>query len=484
VSIGSTFNIARTALNAHQAVIQTAGHNIANVETEGYTRQRVDLVPTFPHRSPDGLIGTGVKIENVTRVRDQLLDATYRREQGDASAATLRHELLAGVEAVLGEPSDDGLASAMDAFWSSWSDLANNPANVAARSVVQQRGANVASMLNRFDGELKDMREQSVLRVGNAVEEINALADEIALLNGRIVGAEAGGASANDLRDLRDRAIDKLSKHGTVRAIDSVDGTVQIVLGNNGVVDGVTARHFAVTDDGTTLAVRFSNSSEPMLPIGGSVRELVNFVNAELPDARGRLDTIARTLVSRVNAAHAQGQTFAPNGTATAAGDFFHRGDVDPSAPPALLPVTAASIRLSDAVAASAANVAASAAVPGAGQVAGPGNNEVALAIAGFRTRADSVTYVAPDGTTETASFANFYRDTTTLIGTRVKDAEGTASVHEALASQADARRISVSGVNMDEELTRLMSAQQAYAAAAKVVSAAEEMLRTLVEMV
>ena len=240
MSIGLTLNIARTALNAHQAVIQTAGHNIANVETEGYSRQRVELSPNVPFRLPEGMVGTGVDVQRIGRMRDGFLDATYRREQGDAAASTLRHEMLDAVESVLGEPSDDGLASSMDAFWSSWSDLANNPTSGAARSVVQQRGANVAFVLNGFDRELKELRSQSVLRVTNAVEEVNALASEIATLNGRIVSSEVAGSSSNDLRDLRDRAVDRLAAHGAVRAIENHDGSLQVILGNNGIVTSLT----------------------------------------------------------------------------------------------------------------------------------------------------------------------------------------------------------------------------------------------------
>src|SRR5690349_3916882 len=139
-SLGSVLSIARGAMNAQQTIIQTAGHNIANVETPGFSRQRVELATTTPVRFEYGSVGTGVTITDISQARDVLLDSTYRAESGSASSSKLRQDLLGSVEEVLGEPSDTGLAAAMDAFWSSWSDLASQPTSAAARSVVQQRG--------------------------------------------------------------------------------------------------------------------------------------------------------------------------------------------------------------------------------------------------------------------------------------------------------------------------------------------------------
>src|ERR687890_1097606 len=146
MSIGSILSVARTALNYQQAVIQTAGHNIANAETEGYSRQRVDAQASTPQFFTYGTIGTGVEIDDIRRARDALLDVSYRREASGYSSASLREELLSSVEEVLGEPSEDGLAAGMDAFWSSWSELSSQPSSAAARSVVQQSARNVVTL--------------------------------------------------------------------------------------------------------------------------------------------------------------------------------------------------------------------------------------------------------------------------------------------------------------------------------------------------
>jgi flagellar hook-associated protein 1 len=485
VSIGSIFSVARTAMNAHQAVVQVAGHNIANAETEGYSRQVGTVTPNEPERREQWVIGTGASLGSIERVRDENLDATYRSESSKASGYATRRELLGAVEEVFGEPSDDGLASQLDAFWGAWSDLASNPSSSAARTVVQQRGAIVASTLNAFDARLQSLHDQTKLQLSNSVQEINALASQVASLNTRIVESEAGGAMANDLRDARDVAIDKLSKLGDVRVIPSRDHSVQVLLGSNSLVDSASSRAVRLQEDaGGTLSLRFDRASESMLPPGGALSAMMDVLNVDLAAARGRLDAMAQGLVDTVNTAHRLGQTFDAAGTATAAGDFFHPGDPDPSAPGSYLPVTAADIRLSDAVRANPARIAASAATPSAGQVAGPGNNEVALALAGLRDAANTVSFTSAGGATEQKGFAVFYRDMTGRIGTQVQDAESSATVHETLVEQTDRRRASESGVNVDEELTTLMRAQQAYAAAAKVITIAQELLKTIVEMV
>ena len=145
--------------------------------------------------------------------------------------------------------------------------------------------------------------------------------------------------------------------------------------------------------------------------------------------------------------------------------------------------LTARDMRLSTAVGASASAIAASAMTPSGTNVAGPGNNEIALAMAALRSAPGQVTYVNALGDTENDSFGNFYRDTASRIGTQVTNAASDAQVHQTLAEQADTRRQSVSGVNLDEELTTLMRAQQAYAAAAKVISTASDMMESLLAM-
>jgi flagellar hook-associated protein 1 FlgK len=513
MSLGSVLSVARTALNAHQIAIATAGHNIANAQTAGYSRQRVELTPNHPQRWPLGSVGTGVVVGNVTRARDRLLDTTVRAEVGGEAAASTRRDLLAAVEGVLGEPSETGLANAMDAYWSSWSDLATSPTSLAARHVVLQRGGAAADTLNAFDERLDTLRAQTLTRFDNSLTAVNGLAARVAQLNGQIAGAEAGsGKQANDLRDERDRALDELSQYGDVRALERFDGSVQVLFGTYTLVDGIHAKSVARTADALgRVAVAMSDAPERALqPAGGSTQAMADFLNVDLRGAQDQLDALANALARTVNAVHGQGRD-AAGGAAPA---FFvdrRTGAFDAAASPFRVPlvdgaVTARTIGVNPALRAQPTRVATSSAA------ARPTDNDVALALAGLRANAtttlDGVTtttvFRLPDrsvipttvpgagGHTEpppladtpATKFSDFYQAAVGGLAVRVQDAGAAADVRATLVAQARGRRESVSGVNVDEELTSLMRAQQAYAAAAKVISAADEMMKTLVAMV
>jgi len=173
MSIGSIFNMARTAMNAQQTAVQIASQNISNAETDGYSRQRVDLAASTPTVFPWGSIGTGVTIAGVSRARDALLDATFRGDSASASAAQTTSDALSQIQGIFGEPSDNGLGASLDAFWSAWGDLANDPTNSAAKSVVRQTGSTVASTLNRFARQLDSLDQSNREGMNADVTQIN-----------------------------------------------------------------------------------------------------------------------------------------------------------------------------------------------------------------------------------------------------------------------------------------------------------------------
>lgn len=480
--VGSLLSIARGALLTHETAMQVTSQNIANAENPGYSRQ-IAVVETNPSANfVYGNVGTGVHVATVTRQRDILLDARYREDSSSAGKFGLREDLLGQLQGIFGEPSDSGLSATMDAFWSSWADLANSPNSGSARVSVQQRGQQVATMLNSFNTRLSDAHRSTLPRIQNAIAEINQTASTVAELNGQIMGAEVGGHSANDLRDKRDMLLDKLASMGGSSVIERLDGSVQVMLGSITLVDGTTARHLAVAPNPPVpppatpvvdmpLKITALGSSEPLQYVGGQLGATLTIANTDIPGLRQRLDALAASLVQGVNAVHATGFVFPGGATpGVAAGNFFQ-------APPAGTVITAANIALdmsATGAGSSPTNVAAS------GVIGGPLDNTLALAMSRLRTATASVTY--PAGASP-QSYADFYRDTVTVLGLQTSQAHDDASVYSTLADQSDTRRKSVSGVATDEELVQLMRHQAAYAAASKLVSAADEMLKTLINM-
>lgn len=482
---GSILSIARSALTAHQVAIQTVSHNIANVETEGYSRQRAEFSTRWPQRLAPGNVGTGLDVHDIVRLRDQLLDASYRRDAGARDAYALRHELLSGIESILGEPSDTGLAHSLDQFWNAWSDLSNNPGSAAAQGVVRQRGVQVAHTLNGYATRIGEVGDRVRMQATTLVGEVNVLTSQFAELNRQITTAEVEGVQAPDLRDRRDRIADRLAQVVGGRVEGQRNGTVAVYIGSMMLVDASNARTLEVRGT-TTVAFGLRGDPEPLKSVGGQLGELARVLTTEIPAIVARLDDVARAVVNGVNEYHASGWT--------AAGDALGGANWNPVNGPTgsrvdffdAVGTTAATMRLSSAVSASASVIAAGD-VPGA-----PGNNSIALAIGALRDGAGmaalqarmGAAFASQIGLASGVSFGEHYAQTISSLGADVADAASSFSIHETLARQADNRRAAVSGVSLDEELTLLMRHQQAYVAATRLVSVADEMVQSILGMV
>jgi flagellar hook-associated protein 1 FlgK len=477
------FGIARSALLTHQTSLQVVSQNVANAETPGYSRQRPLLSSSLPVRMPYGNIGTGVQFDGIERQRDVLLDASFRSAATLLGESQYRQNALSQIEDIFGEPSDAGMAAALDQFWSAFSDLSALPGSVAAKAVVQQRGRQLAQLFNDYDTRLTQQRTQTTTRLDATVDTINQLATQVAELNGRITTAEAGGSVASELRDRRDLLLDDLARIAGARAEPQRDGSVTVMLANSTLVDGINARTLhleldppepppAVTPSDVPVKLRLGNSVDRLAPLAGELRAMVDVINTDIPTLRSRLDTMARALVTTVNTIHQGGVVF-PGGTVpgVAAGAFFDVGTV-------LDPVRAGTIRLDAGIAADAGDIATSS------DAGAPLDNRIALALSALRNNSDAVSWTGPGGATETAGFNTFFRTTVTRLGLDLRSATDDTSVRTTLVDQADSRRQSVSGVSTDEELIMLMRVQQSYVAATKLIKTADEMLQTLLSLV
>ncbi len=484
-TFGSILSIARTAIATHQAAMQTASHNLANAETPGYSRQRAELSAKHPQLLGYGNIGTGASVSNVVRLRDEMLDNSYRREAGSRESFLARRDVLSEAEGILGEPSDSGLAPTLDAFWNAWSDLSNNPSNAGARNVVRQRGVQVASALNSYTLRLSDLGNRTRDRLSTTVDQINTLAGQVADLNRQITASEVNGLQAPDLRDERDRIADKLAELAGARTEIQANGTLGVYVRSMMLVDATNARTLEVRG-GTQIALGLKGDPDPLVDVAGPIAQMVELVNTELPAIQARLDEFTRGLVNGVNEYHLAGWT--------AAGDALGNANWVPANGPTGSRVaffdpawtTGGSIRLSAAVIAD-VNVIAAGDVQNA-----TGNNNTALGLAALRddngmdalrTRMGA-NFATQIGFAAGTTYMEHHATTIADLGVNVADADHQYEVYNTLTRQADGRRASVSGVSIDEELTLMMRHQQAYAAATRIVNAADEMAQALLSMV
>ena len=463
MNFGGLLNIARTGLTVSQAQIAVTSQNVTNAQTPGYSRQRLRTEAATPQVMPQGVFGTGVQAAGAERMRNALLDWSHRRDADGAAYTDERRNALQSVENILGEPSTTGLASSFEQLWNAWSDLSTSPNSAAARSVVRQRGVQVAAQLNQYGNQVVEAQTVMRTRLLETVERVNALASQVADINTRIVAAESSGNESPDMRDARDLKIDELASLIGATSYPQADGSVNVNVGGDSLVDGAnfkTIRLQAPLNDPTKLAIALGGLSstggptETMYQIGGGISGMLESYNDVFPEQLAKLDGVAAALVQSTNTLHRTGFV----GTA-AAGDFFDASRT-----------TARTIRVDSAIEANVNRIAAS------GLSGQSGDNSVALGLSQLRS-----TQVTVNGTP--ASISEGYRTVVAGIAANVSAANGSAEAMRALASQSDARRESVKGVSIDEEMVSLMKFQQSYAAAARLISVVDELSQTLINM-
>ncbi len=477
---GSLLNIAGSALSSHHTSLQTLGHNIANANTPGFTRQSASLTAADPSSVGRASVGTGVRVSAIVRQRNDLLDLGARSSAASAQGARMEQEQLEQIEAMFNEPSDQGMGQALDDFFNVWSELASSPTSGGARAVVRVRGERLAQLFNTFDGELSKQRTATIDQVRTTLDQVNTLARQVAQLNGEILASEARGQTNNDLRDRRDLALDELAGLVGAEAQRQQDGQVSVNVGDFRLVEGNRFEELrqgyepgSTTGSQVDTPIRLQSlDGRGVSRSGGKIGALVSTVNGAIPEVRSRLDALAKGLVTAVNALHRQGFVFAgPTPPGTAAGDFFAPAT-------ASVPVRAGSIRLDPAIQADANKIAASR------NANAPANNELARGMSAMRDTADTVAWTAPDGTVDRGSFVGFFRSAMTQLGITAKAADDDAQLYETMAEQSATRRQKANGVNVDEELMQVVQVQQAYQAAAKLVKSADELVQMILQMV
>lgn len=461
-SLNGILSTARSGLLSHQLALQVTGHNLANATTEGYSRQRAELVPGVPLLLPDGLLGTGVRVADITRSRNQFLDSVYRRESALFHGSQAQSNAMSSVEAAFGEPSEQGLGASMDAFWAAWSDLSNDPASTTARGLVVAAGNQVIDHFGRISGALDAVTTQIADGLVTGVERVNQITEQIADLNVDISAAMANGNSAPDLADQRDRLIDELAELLPVEVSFRESGAVGITAEGISIVEGPTSRALVATSLAGVWSLA-TDTGSPVVVRTGTIGGAMETLNNNFTAFRTQLDDLAVGLVERVNAFHSTGTN--PLG-ATGVNFFDDLGD--PTT------VTARTLALDAAVLADPRAVAA-----GSGDGGGAyqsGANDIALQLAGLR---DDTTGGILDG----RSINNAYRDLVSEVGLAAAGASDATAAHDILRRSTLEQRESVSGVATDEELIKVVQIQAAYSAAARVVTAVDEMYQTLLSI-
>ncbi|MGI9615198.1 MAG: flagellar hook-associated protein FlgK [Acidimicrobiales bacterium] len=451
----SALNTATTGLHAHQKRINVIGENIANMETPGYHRQTTMLTAIDTQR-PGLFSGNerqhgGVTAE-VNRRWDELLDTNAKRERGRSASLETQATELGAVEAELGSLGE-GLATRFQELWNSFDDIANTPDDLAVRNVVLGNAEAVASGLRHQGATLDGRREATIVQVNESIRQANQLSIRIAELDQTIVAGQAIGTGPHGAMDERDRLASELisltggeisyNELGQVRI--AVDGFNLVGEGQPGVISVDETADPSLAPLGYDRVIVQSPTGRELSLTAGSVHGYLQVANVMLPEQVAGLNNVAATTVSTVNGLHQTG--FGLDGT-TGSSLF------DPTG------VRAVDVAVSIDVAGRPERIAAS---DGSATL----DNSVALAIAELGTD--------PNGPSNV--HARFVAD----LGSRVDTLNGRADVARLASEHAEGARQSAVGVNLDEELADLVSAQRAYEASARMISAVDQMLDTLI---
>ncbi len=448
MSTFSGLNVGLTSLHAQRRGLELTGHNVANANTEGYSRQRVrleaDAGPVTPalHSVWHGA-GNGVAVADVQRVRDAFLESRALKERGTEAELRGRQVLLSRVEGILAEPSDAGIQSQLSDFWAGWGDVANHPTDLAARSQLLERARTLANGINTAVDRIDAQRGASQEQLAATVADITSTAASVADFNKAIMSASRSGLSTNDLSDRRDLLVQRLGALAGVTVRSGDAGSVDVLLGGRPLMAGSRSEALLVQSTagaGGSTSVRWASDGAPAA-VGGDAGGLVQGVDVVLPRYREGLLALASQLATSVNEQHAAGFDQAGmSGTA-----FFTRD---------------ASGRLG--VALSDPRQVAASSTPGPN--AGGGN---ALRLAGFDDAADG-----PDSA---------YRTLVVQLGVEAQSANRRVDIQANILGQVDAARQGDSGVDVDEEMTNMLAFQRAYEGAARFLSSVDQMLETLI---
>lgn len=314
MSTFSGIELGKRSLMAHSQQINTAGHNISNAETEGYSRQRVNVRAFDPLYRPDlsraetpGQIGQGTSIESITRVRDSLLDARITSQSHLEGYWSKRESYYQMLESIYNEPVDVSIRTTMDAFWESWQELSLYPESKAARQAVVTRSESFIDAVNQ--------RYNGLVGIGNllngdieaTVEQVNTITREIAELNSEITRSRAMGDNPNDLLDRRDLLVEKLSSLINITTDERDPDEFMIHLDGKVLVQGNISRNFSIESikDGTGYSkIIWADTQDDAFFRGGSLGALIELRDVDVREELQSLNTFTMNFADLVNDIH------------------------------------------------------------------------------------------------------------------------------------------------------------------------------------
>lgn len=451
--------IATSALRAFQRAIEVTGNNISNANTKGYSRQRIELQSSTPldfFSTRYSELGTGVSVQSINRAREMFLEARMQSSLGNSGRYSAYADGLRQVEAVYNEPGDSGIANALDQMFNAWSAVASNPSDSASRQQLVNAASLLTSRVRDTYKNLSTLEDQVHQSVTANVESVNNIGARLAQLNGEIRAASVAGGSPNSLLDERDGLVRDLSKLIGVSTTIGSDGTMAVYAGNYPLVLGSDVNNIPNTFDAGSQT--FTANGVSFVVRGGEIMGNLSTLQ-RLASAKSELDTLANTMKTQFNALHSTGTNLLGN-----TGVNFFKDTVSPT------PQTGAiDFEVEAAILANPRAIA-------AGTSGAAGDGTLALQLSQMKE-----TKFAALGN---QTIQGFYGSHVSGISKDITFFSAQLDTASAIVNQIDAQQESISGVNIDDEMTDLLRYQRSYQAAAKVLTIMDQVTEDLINMV
>jgi flagellar hook-associated protein 1 len=315
MSLFTTLQLAKNALNVAQIGLQVTGNNMANANTPSYLRQELLQTPAPSHRRGDLLLGLGVQVEKIEQQVDRFLQERLRGATSDLSSSEAQEKVYLQLESVLAELSESDLSTAMTDFFNAVNDVLNQPGSRSIRNLVGLQGEVLSRGITSLDARVRELRTDVNRRVFAMAESINARLEEVAKLNVRIVTTEGGGARKSDavgLRDQRAAALQALSKLIDIQTVEQPTGSISVFAGGEFLVFEGTFRGMTTElefDRGLSIAnIKLAATDAPIISSSGELAGLVEARDAVLGGFLDKLDSFAKALIFEFNKVYSRGQ--------------------------------------------------------------------------------------------------------------------------------------------------------------------------------
>lgn len=500
------YNASR-GLMASQNALSVINQNISNANTAGYSREEINFKATDAYAIPstsqvtNAMVGQGPVVQQITRVRDQFLDAQYRLANGKLGSNSSTNDALQQIQGIINEPSTDGLSATLQNFFNSAQAMSQDPSNSATRSSFVQQAVDLTTVIQQQAQQLSDMRQSlvgsplapgsfSTSQLATSVSQVNNDLSQIAALNQNIVSIQSTGAEPNDLMDQRDKLLDDLSKLVDIQVTNHDTGQVDVSIAGQTMIQGVkqldslqvvqntgtsptpddvpaliqTVNGGVVLNDGTAPDLS-SGTIKGISDMGGNDPNL-----STIRGMIGKLDDLMNSLTTQLNTLQTTG--FDQNGNSPPPALFVNDPTINPGQSLNIFHWTVNPTIVSDPTqVATAINDPTTAT-----GFAGTGDGRNALAMAQVQTQ----TFAALGN----ADVMDYFNGVVSKLGIDAQTYQNTTTSQTSQVNTLDTSRQAVSGVDVDSETIDMMRYQRAFEGTSKVLQTIDQMMQDIISMI